>query len=298
LQEIRLKIEQLIAILDQIHKDLEANISFEDLSQRVRYLSWMKWPVDDRVLSQCTSVVLHSLATLEAHPVDDVEAIASHLFLKLYDFGLPTKEFVVPVLRGFGKIPIDIRRFFLGRLNSGLFNLELTDLIHYLSDAEEEVQQGAARLMMLIVENFYSYPVSEHSGQAFRVDLDPGTIEHLMDSPNHLVKNLGINVLPLTFNTFSIQDEGKELLTKILDCHDNQEARAWSRFIQSIPLLEEPDHLSARKIFLERLLEKELQVLPSIRKAALSQYNKLVVSQDEANVINEHRLELPLALDN
>ena len=193
-------------------------------------------------------------------------------------------------------MPINTRRFFRVRPNPDLFGLELTDLMHYLSEIEQDVQQGAIKLMTLIIENFYSYPATGHSRQAFRVDLEYSTLGHLIDSPNHLVKNLGINLLP--FSTFSIQDEGKELLAKILDCRENQEARAWGRFIQSMPILEGSDHLSACKIFLESLLEKELQVLPSIRKAALSQYNKLVISQDDANVINERKLELPLAHDN
>jgi hypothetical protein len=171
--------------------------------------------------------------------------------------------------------------------------------MRYLPEAKQEVQQGAVKLMTFLLENiYYSTPPSmrERLWVRFKVEVDFHTVEKLLDSPNPLIKNLGINLLP--FYAFSIEREGKKLLSMILACHEDQEARAWSRFIQHLPLLEEGDQLAMWKTFLEGLLENELKVLPLVRRAALIRYSKVVASLDNANIIDELKLGLPLARDN
>jgi hypothetical protein len=296
-QEITLETNQILGILDQINSDVETNTNLEKQQWRIRKLCWVRWSFDDQVAQKCTELLSILLIKAKMDP-KTLGPAASMLFLKLFDFGPPSEDVAILVLRGAGKLEdVNFATPFFGQPTPDYADFILTNLESYLRHSKSEVRRGAAKLMGSVIDDFLRYPTlrPQPASELYDFSIKQETAFNLMENRDRELKSIGIKLL--TFSPFSIEKERERLLAEMLECDDAREAEAWSAFITHVRLANGSEHLSAWLDFFENTLEKGPKLMPAIRKAVLSRYGDLITSQDPGVIIDEHKLDLPLSYE-
>lgn len=168
-------------------------------------------------------------------------------------------------------------------------------MISYLGHANNGIPRGAAKLIGTAIDDL----LIPHPGlgsirpdEFYRPSINHELAFDLLESDDRELKRAAIKLL--TISTFSIDKVGKQLLSYLLDCNDEQEAEAWGTFFLHTQLSEGHIPQEMWLGFFESILEKVHRLMPIIQEMALSRYESAVVSQTSGGLLYEQELGLPI----
>lgn len=292
--KLKLSAEEVYLILNNL-KNLIFNRAE---SSRVVSLSWSlfhaDWGTDEKITQTIKDISIYlDELTLD----EDILSLAGSLWLKQTIHDINSDETSRRFLYTIG------RNLSLGLIIPTVWEAKvaaklLTELTPYVGSEDSTIQAGAVRLASAIIKDA-EYSKRYFLGSHVAIDkllrksfFNSRTMRKYIGDPIPEKRVDGIRLLVVS--DFKITEDGNWIFSAIKNCDSDEEAEAWAFFIKYARVSFVAKALKLWITNLTTILKNKASYHPTIRRAVLESYERLIKHRESKLSLDEIALDLPL----